>query len=111
HRLDHVRRIARRARRRPARSRHRRTPTRRERPRHRTPRRVGARMKRRRLVVCVVLVVATGALRHLLAAPADYSVDLSRLPATVGAWHGEEAAPLDTAVVRLLAADSYINRT
>ena len=68
-------------------------------------------MKRRRLAVCVLLVAATGALRHVLAAPADYSVDLSRLPATMGEWHGEPGAPLDASVVRLLAADSYINRT
>jgi EpsI family protein len=68
-------------------------------------------MTHRRLAVCVMLIAAAGALRHVLAAPAGYSVDVSRLPATIGEWRGEQAAPLDESVVRLLDADSYINRT
>ena len=68
-------------------------------------------MNNRRVLLCAILVVATGALRHALAAAPAPPVDLSRLPAQVGQWRGEEAAPLDESVVRLLAADSYINRT
>jgi EpsI family protein len=68
-------------------------------------------MKNRRLALCVILVVATGAFRHLLASPGELTIDLSRLPTTIGGWRGEPAAPLDESVVRLLAADSYINRT
>src|SRR5256885_11230488 len=68
-------------------------------------------MKHHRVAVCVMLVAATGAFRHVLAARDEYTVDLSRLPATIGEWRGEEAAPLDESVVRLLAADSYVNRT
>ncbi len=68
-------------------------------------------MNNRRLMVCVLLVLATGALRHVLAAPPQAAIDLSRLPTEVGRWRGQEAAPLDDSIVRLLAADSYINRT
>ena len=68
-------------------------------------------MNKRRIMLCVVLVLATGTLRQLLAAPPQAAIDLSRLPTQVGEWRGQEAAPLDDSVVRLLAADSYINRT
>jgi EpsI family protein len=68
-------------------------------------------MKTRRLIVCVLLVLATGMLQHVLAAPAQSVLDLSLLPVSVGEWKGQEAAPLDDSVVKLLAADSYVNRT
>jgi EpsI family protein len=66
---------------------------------------------RSRLAVCVLLVLATGALRHAFAASDGRVVDVSRLPNTVGEWRGAAAPPLDDAVVRMLGADAYINRT
>lgn len=68
-------------------------------------------MSNRRLVFCAILVLVAGALRHVLAAAPQAPIDLSRVPVHVGQWRGEAAAPLDESVVRLLAADSYVNRT
>jgi EpsI family protein len=65
----------------------------------------------RRLIVCAALLLAAGALRHVLAASEPTAVDLSALPIALGQWQGAAAPPLDDAVVRALAADSYINRT
>jgi EpsI family protein len=69
-------------------------------------------MNRARAFVAVLLIAATGALAQAarVHGPAR-SARLSSLPYTVSGWSGRDAAPPDAETLRILAADSYLNRS
>ncbi len=64
-----------------------------------------------RLAAACTLVATTAAIAHSArlraAAPA---VAIDALPFRFDAWRGRDAGPLDRETVRILAADSYVNR-
>lgn len=69
-------------------------------------------MNRSRAFVAVLLIAVTGALTHAarVQGPA-LSAQLASLPYQVSAWTGRDAAPPDAETLRILAADSYLNRS
>lgn len=64
----------------------------------------------RRLIVTVTLVSAVAVLtaRGHSAPPAP--IQLAGLPMTIGTWQGNDAKPFDEETVRILAADTSVNR-
>jgi EpsI family protein len=65
-----------------------------------------------RAVVVLLLVAGTGALAAAARRPGiAVPPQLAALPYQVDAWMGRDAAGLDAETVRLLAADTYLNRT
>jgi EpsI family protein len=69
-------------------------------------------VKTSRLLMALVLVaaVAVFAKTARLRAVAP-TIALEALPLQLGAWHGRDAGPLDRETIRILAADSYLNRS
>jgi len=69
-------------------------------------------MNRTRAVIAVILIAATGALADAarMQGPAR-SARLDSLPYQLGGWRGRDAAPPDAETLRVLAADSYLNRS
>jgi EpsI family protein len=66
----------------------------------------------RRLAVAVLLVAATAALSAAAGhRPRSTGPVALAVPYTIGAWRGTDAAPLDAATARALAADVTLNRT
>jgi EpsI family protein len=64
-----------------------------------------------RLLVAVALVASTAALVRAAGHPgAARTARLEAFPYVVGAWTGREAEPIDEDSLRILAADSYVNR-
>lgn len=67
---------------------------------------------RARATVVVLLLLATGALATAVVAPsATRQAQLAALPYQIGGWSGRDAEPFDAETVRILAADSYVNRS
>jgi EpsI family protein len=68
-------------------------------------------MSRVRAIVVLLLVAATGALvRAGRTSDAARDVQLGALPYHIEGWTGRDADPFDAETVRVLAADSYLNR-
>jgi EpsI family protein len=69
-------------------------------------------MSRARLLVALLLVACTGALAVTARTPGVAGrAEIGTLPYQMKAWTGRDAGPLDAETVRLLAADTYLNRT
>jgi EpsI family protein len=69
-------------------------------------------MSRTRMLSVVALLLSTGALAAAALAPsAGKTAQLAQLPYQIGEWNGREAEPFDAETVRILAADSYLNRS
>jgi EpsI family protein len=65
-----------------------------------------------RCVILVLLLLGTWGMRVRLSAPqrASSAESLSKFPATIDGWHGEDS-PLDPDVVKTAAVDDYMNRS
>jgi EpsI family protein len=62
--------------------------------------------------VALALLIATAAIAQSARAHTAVGVPPpSALPIVIDDWHGEDAGALDPETVRILAADSYVNRT
>jgi len=68
-------------------------------------------MSRARAVMVLLLVACTGALAAARRPGAAVHADLDALPYQVDGWSGRDGAALDAETVRILAADSYLNRS
>ncbi|MCU1382251.1 MAG: hypothetical protein JWL71_948 [Acidobacteria bacterium] len=69
-------------------------------------------MNRRRFVIAALMIAATGALAQAARIQGPpRRADLESLPYQVSAWSGRDAAPPDAETLRILAADSYLNRS
>lgn len=69
-------------------------------------------MSRTRALIVLALVAAAGVLAHasrLQGTPSHPR--LASLPYQVAAWTGRDAAPTDPDILRVLAADAYLNRS
>jgi EpsI family protein len=65
-----------------------------------------------RLTIVVSLLLATAAFTHAARShPAPAVVALDTIPMTLNRWTGADAGALDPETTRILAADSYLNRT
>lgn len=65
-----------------------------------------------RTLVALVLVVSTAAVARVAGRPdAMPTVNLGALPYRLDAWVGHDEQPFDEETVRILAADSYVNRS
>jgi EpsI family protein len=69
-------------------------------------------MNQMRALIAVMLIGATGALAHAahVQGPAR-PAQLASLPYQLSGWSGRDAAPPDADTLRILAADSYLNRS
>jgi EpsI family protein len=65
-----------------------------------------------RCVILVLLLLGTWGMRVRLSAPqhATSAESLSKFPAVMDAWHGEDS-PLDPEVIKTAAVDDYMNRS
>jgi EpsI family protein len=69
------------------------------------------RSKTARLVIAIVMIASTAALARGARAPHGIrAVDLDGFPYRIAAWAGRDAEPLDEETLRILSADSYLNR-
>ena len=65
-----------------------------------------------RLIIAIALVVSTAALARVARrSDALPAVNLGALPYRLDSWVGRDEPPLDEETVRILAADSYLNRS
>jgi EpsI family protein len=65
----------------------------------------------RRLLVALSLTSAVAVVTHAAHAVSPTPLPLAAVPMTIGAWHGSDAEPFDAETMRILAADTTINRT
>lgn len=65
-----------------------------------------------RALVALLMIAATGALAHAarVQGPTAHA-QLASLPYQVEGWNGRDAAPPDAETLRILAADTYLNRS
>ena len=70
-------------------------------------------MSRARAIAVVLMLIASAVIARaaVKAPPASSRSNLSALPYAIEEWAGAEAPPLDAETVRILSADSVINRT
>jgi EpsI family protein len=69
-------------------------------------------INRMRVVSVVALLLSTGALAAAALTPgAARTAQLAQLPYQIGEWSGRDAEPFDAETLRILAADSYVNRS
>lgn len=68
-------------------------------------------MSTARTFIALLLVTAAGALAHARVQGVPRHASLGLLPYQVSAWSGRDAAPLDAETLRVLAADTYLNRS
>jgi len=69
-------------------------------------------MNRTRAFVALLMIAATGALAQAARVQGPpMHARLNALPYRVSAWTGRDAAPPDAETLRILAADSYLNRS
>jgi EpsI family protein len=69
-------------------------------------------INRARVISVVALLLSTGALAATALTPtAAQTAQLAQLPYQIGDWSGRDAEPFDADTVRILAADSYVNRS
>jgi EpsI family protein len=57
------------------------------------------------------MIAAAGALAHASRSQSNPRAQLASLPYVLAAWNGRDAAPPDPETLRILAADSYVNRS
>jgi EpsI family protein len=68
-------------------------------------------MKTARVFVAIVLIASASALtRAARRTGGVHAPDLEAVPYRVASWTGRDAEPLDAETLRILAADSYLNR-
>lgn len=63
-----------------------------------------------RCLVAALLVAAAGRVGARAPVPVPLAAPLDALPARLGDWRGTDAPPFDAEVVKVLAADDYVNR-
>jgi EpsI family protein len=69
-------------------------------------------INRARVISVVALLLSTGALAATALTPTTaQTAQLAHLPYQIGEWRGRDAEPFDADTVRILAADSYVNRS
>jgi EpsI family protein len=69
-------------------------------------------MSRTRAGIVLALVAVTGGLATAARLPSTaMAAHLEALPQRIAAWTGRDAEPFDTETLRVLAADSYLNRS
>ncbi len=69
-------------------------------------------INRARMLSVVALLLSTGAIAAAALAPtAARTAQLAQLPYQIGEWSGRDGEPFDAETLRILAADSYINRS
>jgi len=69
-------------------------------------------MSRGRAIAVVLMLFAAAAIaRAAVQAPVSSRTNLSALPYTIDEWAGAEGAPIDAETLRILSADSVLNRT
>src|SRR6185295_18123307 len=72
----------------------------------------GPRMNRTRAFAALLMIAATGALAQAARVQGPpMHARLNALPYHVSAWTGRDAAPADAETLRILAADTYLNRS
>jgi EpsI family protein len=69
-------------------------------------------INRTRVMAVVALLFSTGALAAAALTPNPaQTAQLEQLPYQIGDWNGRDGEPFDEETVRILAADSYVNRS
>jgi hypothetical protein len=70
-------------------------------------------MSRARAIAVVLMLFAAAAIARaaVQAPPMSSRSDLSALPYTIDEWAGAEGAPIDAETLRILSADSVLNRS
>ena len=64
-----------------------------------------------RALLIIALVASTAAVARVSRGPAAPPPIVAALPYGIGPWSGADAAPFDAETERILAADTYVNRT
>lgn len=69
-------------------------------------------INRTRVLSVVALLLSTGALAAAALTPTmERTARLAQLPYQIGEWSGRDGEPFDAETLRILAADSYVNRS